>query len=102
MHWRDRQTGTEEILRFTVSGHSGGLFRYFGFCRFGDVDRNRAAQIGPIDIGAHFFAADGPIGSALDCWAAIGRNISGSVLPLRNNRWRHRDFAGQLNYFSWS
>lgn len=85
--------------RLTISG---GLARRFGFWRFVVVDRNRAAQIGPINIWAHFFAADGAVCSALDCRAAICRNVSGSILPLRNNRRRHRDFAGQLNHCAWS
>lgn len=81
---------------------SGGLAGRFCFWRFVVVDRNRAAQIGPINIWAHFFAADGAVCSALDCRAAICRNVSGSILPLRNNRRRHRDFAGQLNHCAWS
>ncbi len=59
------------------------------------------AQVGPIDIGAKVFAADGASGHALDGNAAVKRNAA--INPLTDGarrhaeRFRQRDLAS--NYF---
>ena len=72
---------TGEII---VGGHSGRLH----FLAVFHVDRGSAAQVGPIDIWAQVFAADGAIGGALDGWAMVGRDVSARqpvIDNLRNN-----------------
>lgn len=60
----------------------------------------RAAQVGPIDIRAQVFAADGAFGGALDGRTAVCGHVSYAVLPLRNNRWRDAYFASQSGDFA--
>lgn len=54
------------------------------------------AQVGPVDVGSEFFAADGAICCALDCWAAFCRNSTSTRQPLRRERLVHADDPGQL------
>lgn len=51
------------------------------------------AQVGPIDLGAHFFAANGAIGQALDARAVLYRHAGG--LPLAHGARRDADHAGE-------
>lgn len=48
-----------------------------------------SAEVGPIDIGAQVFAADGAIGCFLDRWAMLGRHLPHPVFPLRHNGGRY-------------
>lgn len=45
------------------------------------------AEVGPIDIGAEFFAANSAIGCFLDRWAMLGWYFPDAVFPLRDNGW---------------
>ena len=54
---------------------SGGL---------GVMGGGRAAQVGPVDVGAKVFAADGAGRRALNGWAAIGRDTAHAAGPLRD------------------
>lgn len=47
------------------------------------------AEVGPIDIGAEVFAADGAIRCFLDRWAMLGWHLPHPVFPLRHNGWRY-------------
>jgi len=47
------------------------------------------AEVGPIDIGAQVFAADGAIRCFLDRWAMLGWHLPHPVFPLRHNGWRY-------------
>ena len=58
---------------------SGGLF---------EIAR-AVAEVGPIDIGAQVFAADGAIRRFLDRRAMLGWHLPHPVFPLRHNGWRY-------------
>lgn len=55
------------------------------------------AQVGPVDIGAKFFAAHGPICCALDLDAALGRHLANAGLPLVDQRRRDAEALGQCD-----
>lgn len=64
------------------------------------------ADVGPLDIGAQVFAADGAIGGPLDGGTIVGRNVSAAVPVadnLRRNAQRSRQCglaSGDLKGFS--
>lgn len=53
------------------------------------------AQVGPIDIGAQVFAADGAVGCLLNRWAALCGNWSLLFYPLIHGRRSNADQSGQ-------
>ena len=67
-----------------VGGHLGRLH----FLAVFHVDRGSAAQVGPVNVGAQVFAADGSLCGALNSWAMVGRDVSTRqpvIDNLRNN-----------------
>ena len=60
---------------------------------FGD-DRGRVAEVGPIDIGAQVFAADGASSSAFDGWAVFSWNVAASQ-PVIDHLRNYANRAGQ-------
>lgn len=66
-------------LRACLSVASGSLF---------EIAR-AVAEVGPIDIGAEFFAADSAIRRFLDRRAMLGWHLPHPVFPLRHNGWRY-------------
>lgn len=53
------------------------------------------AEVGPIDIGAQVFAADGAVGGLLNRWAALCGNGSLLFYPLIHGRRSNADQSGQ-------
>lgn len=66
-----------------------GSCKHWGFGSGGRGGRG-VAQVGPIDVGAQVFAADGAIGGALDGWALVRRNVSPGK-PVMNNLRHHAE-----------
>lgn len=80
----------------TMRENSRGLLGGFGR-RIASADlwyvAISGAQVGPVDLWSHFFAADGAIGQALDAWAVLNWHAGG--LPLTHGAWRDADHAGE-------
>ena len=72
-------------LRACLSVASGSLFQI----------ARAVAEVGPIDIGAQVFAADGAVGCLLDSRAALCRNRPLLLYPLIHGRRSNADQSGQ-------
>lgn len=83
------QIGPASFAVTWVYGAALDVRNYFWFWLTHRVDRGSAAQICPVDIRAHVFAADGAFGGALYLRASICWHATNPRLPLAYQRRRN-------------